>query len=93
MGLCLTLVIELSRETQELTKQEILLRTGTHVENSKIREPRKTALPRSSHLGFYSNGVGFWPIIQIQGPSCCCVHYSAKMDSSEKSSGRLVRHM
>ena len=62
VGLCLTLVSELSKETQELTKQETLLRTDIQVENRRIREPRKTALPRDSHLGFYSNGVGFWVV-------------------------------
>ena len=28
-----------------LTKQEILLGKGTRVENSRMREPRRTALP------------------------------------------------
>ena len=42
---CLTLRNELSEETHVLTKQEILLRKGTRVENSRVREPR-TDLPR-----------------------------------------------
>ena len=29
-----------------LTKQEILLGKGTQVESSRVREPRRTALPR-----------------------------------------------
>ena len=33
------------------------------------------------------------PITLTQGPSWWCVHYTAKMDSSEKDSGRLVGHM
>ena len=30
-----------------LTKQEILLGKGTRVESSRVREPRRTALPGS----------------------------------------------
>ena len=43
---CLTLGNELSEETHVLTKQEILLGKGTRVESSRVREPRRTALPR-----------------------------------------------
>ena len=32
-----------------LTKQEMLLGKGTQVESSRVREPRRTALPRGSH--------------------------------------------
>ena len=39
---------ELSKETHVLTKQETLLGTGTRVESSRVREPRRTALPRGS---------------------------------------------
>ena len=38
----------LSEETQVLTKQEILLGTGTRVESSRVREPGRTAPPRGS---------------------------------------------
>ena len=31
-----------------LTKQEILLGKGTQAESSRVREPRRTALPRGS---------------------------------------------
>ena len=48
VGSCLTLRNELSRETQVLTKQETLLGRGVRVESSKVREPRRTALPRGS---------------------------------------------
>ena len=48
LGSCLTLRNELSEETQVLTKQEILLGKGTRVESSRVREPRRTALPRGS---------------------------------------------
>ena len=44
LGSCLTLGNELSEETHVLTKQEILLGKGTWVENSSVREPRRTAL-------------------------------------------------
>ena len=45
---CLTLGNELSEETHVLTKQEILLGKGARVESSRVREPRRTALPRGS---------------------------------------------
>ena len=48
LGSCLTLGNELSKETHVLTKQEILLGKGTRVESSRVREPRRTALPRGS---------------------------------------------
>ena len=46
LGSCLTLGNELSEETHVLTKQEILLGKGTRVESSRVREPRRIALPR-----------------------------------------------
>ena len=61
VGSCLMLRNELSEETHRLTKQEILLGRGTQVENSRIREPRRTALPRGS-LGFYGDGISFWVV-------------------------------
>ena len=39
---------ELSEETHVLTKQEILLGKGTWVGSSRVREPRRTALPGGS---------------------------------------------
>ena len=48
LGSCLTLRNELSKETHVLTKQEILLGKGTRVESSRVREPRRTALPHGS---------------------------------------------
>ena len=45
LGSFLTLESELSEETHVLTKQEILLGKGTRVESSRVREPRRTALP------------------------------------------------
>ena len=46
VGSYLTLGNELSEETHLLTKQEILLGKGTQVESSRVREPRRIALPR-----------------------------------------------
>ena len=48
LGSCLTLGNELSEKTHVLTKQETLLGKGTQVESSRVREPRRTALPCGS---------------------------------------------
>ena len=48
LGSRLTLGNELSEETHVLTKQEISLGKGTRVESRRLREPRRTALPRGS---------------------------------------------
>ena len=40
-----------------LTKQEILFGKGTQVESSRVREPRRTALPHDSVLGFMVMGL------------------------------------
>ena len=45
-GSYLTLGNELSEETYVLTKEEILLRKGAQAESSRVREPRRTAVPR-----------------------------------------------
>ena len=59
MGSCLTLRNELSEETHMLTKQEALLEKGAPAESSRVREPRRRALPCGCNLRFYSNGVSF----------------------------------
>ena len=46
----------MSKETHVLTKQEILLGKGTQMESSRVREPRRTALPCGS-LWFYADGI------------------------------------
>ena len=48
IGSSLTLGNELSEETHVLTKQETLLGRGAQEENSRVREPRRIALPRGS---------------------------------------------
>ena len=47
-----------------LTKQEILSGKGTQVESSRVREPRRTALPRGSQSqGFMVMGsVSWWSL-------------------------------
>ena len=57
LGFCLTLVNALCEETHELTKQEPLLGRGTRAESSRVREPRRTALPRGSVSGFMVMGL------------------------------------
>ena len=39
-----------------LTKQESLLERGALVKSSRVREPRRTAVPRGSVLGFMVMG-------------------------------------
>ena len=60
MGSCLTLGNELSEEIHVLTKQEILLGKGALVEGNRVREPRRTALPRGSQSG---DGISFWVVV------------------------------
>ena len=48
VGSCLTFRKELSKETHMLTKQEILLGKCARRESSRVREPRRTALPHGS---------------------------------------------
>ena len=45
-----------------LTKQEILLGKGTWVESSRVREPRRTALPLARGLGLHGDGISFWVV-------------------------------
>ena len=90
-GSCLTLGNELSEETHVLTKPEILLGKGTRVESRRGREPGRTSLPCGCCLGFYGDGISFrvvfsqsfWLRVLPGGKPC-----SAKMDASEKDSGR-----
>ena len=42
-----------------LTKQETLLGRGAQAQSSRVREPRRTALPRARSLGFYGDGISF----------------------------------
>ena len=77
-------------------KQEILLERGIPVEHKRLRESRRTALPRGSQSWVYGDGISFW-VVSAQSfwlsPSWYCRHCSAKMDSSKEDSGRLVGHV
>ena len=59
LGSCLTLRNELSEESHVLTEQEILLGNGTRVERGRVREPRRTTLPRGSQSQVYGEGISF----------------------------------
>ena len=91
-GSCLTLRNELSKETHLLTKQEILLGRGAQAESSRVKEPRRTILPRglqSRVLWWMDKFLGcFWSF--ILSPPWWHTHCSAKMDASEKYSGRWL---
>ena len=62
-----------------LTKQEILLRKGTWVESSRVREPRRTALPMS---GFMMMGlVSGWSLANhSNSESSLVAHASLSQD-------------
>ena len=45
-----------------LTKQEILLGKGTWVESSRVRGPRRIALPRGSKSRIYGDRISFWVV-------------------------------
>ena len=42
-----------------LTKQETLLERGIQVGSSKVRRPRRTAVPGGLHLRFYGDRISF----------------------------------
>ena len=50
---------ELSEETHVLTKQEILLGKGVQMEDSRVREPRRTAPLRGSQSRVLCDGISF----------------------------------
>ena len=60
LGSCLTLRNEFSKATHVLKKQELLLGKGTWVEYSRVREPRRTALPCGSQSWVFGDGTNFW---------------------------------
>ena len=62
MGCSLTLGNELSKETHVLTNQAILLGKGTQMESSRVRETRRTALPRGS-FQFCDDGISLANLI------------------------------
>ena len=60
MGSCLTLGNELSNEAHVLTKQETLKVWDTRAESRRVREPRRTALPRGSQSRV------LWPWVSLR---------------------------
>ena len=61
------------------------------MESRQLREPRRTALPCGSVSGFIV--IGLVSRLSLVNHSWWCSHRSAKMDSNQKDSGRLVGRM
>ena len=83
LGSCLTLRNELSEETHVLTKQESLLGKGTRLESSRVREPRRSALPLWLTVsGFMVMGVvSEWSLANhSNSESFLVVHISLSQD-------------
>ena len=57
VGSCPILRNELYRETHRMTKQEALLGRGAQTQSSRVREPRRTALPRGLQSRVYGDGI------------------------------------
>ena len=92
LGSCLTLGNELSEETHVQTKQEILLGKGTRVESSRVREPRRTALPRGSVLGFMVMGLvsGLYLANRSDSESFLMVHALFSQDGCQRD---MISHV
>ena len=86
VGSCLTLGIELSKETHMLTKQEILLRKGAWVESSRVRDPGELLCHMARSLRFSGYGISF----QVVFSQSFWLRVLPKMDGSEKDSGRWL---
>ena len=84
VGFCPTLGNELSKKTHVLRKQEILLGRESWVETSRVREPRRTALPHGLMVIGLVSGLS----LANHSESWWHMHLSAQMDASEKDSGR-----
>ena len=86
----------LAQETHLLTKPETFGGRSAQVESFRGRKSRRTALPcgsRSQILWWWVSPRILWSVTVTQSPSCWYMHHLAKVDSGEKDSGRLVRHM
>ena len=97
VGSCLTVGGELSEGTRtHLCTDKAKDFIGNGGEQQGM-EPRRTALPcdlQSQILRWWDYFPGcVWPTVLMQGPSCWCTHCSAKMDSTEENSGKLLGHM
>ena len=61
-----------------LTKQGLLLGKGTRVESSRVREPRRAALPRGSVSGFMVMGlVSGWSLANHSNSESFLVAHSS----------------
>ena len=93
---CLTLRNELSEEIHVLTKQEILLGKGTRAESSRVREPRRTALPHGWQSGFYGDGISFQLSLanHSDSESFLMVHALFSQDGCQREGfWEVVRHV
>ena len=89
VSFCLTLRNELFEETHAMTKQETFLGRGAWVESSRVREPRRTALPRDCQ-GFMLPDC-LWPIILSQG--FLVTHVSLGQDGFQGGSWEVAGHL
>ena len=78
---CLTLRKELSEETRA-DKARDFIGKGTQVESSRVREPRRTALPRLAVSGFVVMGlVSGWSLANLSNSESFLVaHASLSQD-------------
>ena len=78
-----------------LTKQEILLGKGTWMESSRVREPRRTALPHGSHLGFMVMGLvsGLSLVNHSDSESFLVVQALFSQDGCQRGFWEVVRHV
>ena len=93
MGSCLTHGNELSEEIHMLTKRETLLGRGARAESSRVREPRRTALPHKVS-GFMAIGLvsGLSLVNHSDSGNFLVARASLSQDDSREDSGRLVGH-
>ena len=80
---------KLFEETHAMTKQETFLGRGPRVESSRVREPRRTALPRDCQ-GFMLPDC-LWPIILSQG--FLVTHVSLGQDGFQGGSWEVAGHL
>ena len=79
-----------------LTKQEILLGKGTRVESSRVREPRRTALPQLTTSGFMVMGLvsGLSLANHSDSESFLVVHTLFSQDGCQRERfWEVVRHV
>ena len=99
VGSCLTLWMSCPRRHVLTTSKKTLLQRGTQAESSRVKGNQENFTACGSQSQSFDDGVGFRLVSGqssclvhslIQGPSWWCTHVSARKDSSEKDSRRLV---